>query len=111
MAQGWEVAAHSETHPDLTKVDDAQLRDEVVGSRAKLQTLFHVPVEFFCYPAGRLDDRVVAAVRDAGYSGATTTALGVATPTDMFRLDRIRVNRSDGLEGLVEKLRSLHATS
>jgi len=50
-------------------------------------------------------------VRDAGYSGATTTALGVATRTDMFRLDRIRVNRSDGLEGLVEKLRSLHATS
>jgi peptidoglycan/xylan/chitin deacetylase (PgdA/CDA1 family) len=111
MAQGWEVAAHSETHPDLTKVDDAQLRDEVSGSRAKLQALFHVPVEFFCYPAGRLDDRVVAAVRDAGYSGATTTALGVATPTDMFRLGRIRVNRSDGLEGLVEKLRSLHATS
>ena len=76
IAAGWEVASHSATHPDLRKIDDAALRQEVAGSRATLQKLLHVPVEFFCYPAGRLDDRVVAAVRAAGYSGATTTALG-----------------------------------
>jgi peptidoglycan/xylan/chitin deacetylase (PgdA/CDA1 family) len=111
MTEGWEVAAHSETHPDLTKVDDAQLREEVAGSRAKLRGLFNAPVEFFCYPAGRLDERVVAAVRDAGYSGATTTALGLGTPADMFRLARIRINRSDGVGGLAEKLRSLGVTA
>ena len=59
----------------------------------------------------RLDDRVVAAVRAAGYSGATTTALGVAQPADMFRLARVRVDRSDGVDGLVAKLRSLGAVS
>jgi peptidoglycan/xylan/chitin deacetylase (PgdA/CDA1 family) len=109
IAAGWEVASHSATHPDLRTIDDAALQAEVAGSRATLQKLLHVPVEFFCYPAGRLDDRVVAAVRAAGYSGATTTALGLAQPADMFRLARVRVDRSDGVAGLVAKLRSLGA--
>ena len=63
-----------------------------------------MPVDFFCYPAGRLNDTVVAAVRAAGYLGATTTAPGLATPSDMFRLNRVRVDRSDGVAGLAAKL-------
>jgi hypothetical protein len=51
----------------------------------------------------------VAAVRAAGYSGATTTALGLARPADLFRLARVRVDRSDGVDGLVGKLRALGA--
>ena len=110
IAAGWEVAAHSLTHPDLTTVSAEQLRHEVAGSRAALRRMFHVPVDFFCYPAGRLDDRVVAAVQAAGYLGATTTAYGLARPADMFRLARVRVDRSDGVEGLAAKLEALRAT-
>jgi peptidoglycan/xylan/chitin deacetylase (PgdA/CDA1 family) len=106
IAEGWEVAAHSITHPDLTRVSATQLQAEVAGSRATLRRKFHVPVSFFCYPAGRYDDRVVAAVRAAGYLGATTTAYGLARPGDMFTLKRVRVNRSDGVAGFVSKLRA-----
>jgi hypothetical protein len=35
--------------------------------------LFGVPANFFCYPSGRYDPTVIAAVRDAGYLAATTT--------------------------------------
>jgi peptidoglycan/xylan/chitin deacetylase (PgdA/CDA1 family) len=59
---GWEIDAHSLTHPDLTAVGDAQLESEVAGSRREIQRTFHVPADFFCYPAGRYDARVVAAV-------------------------------------------------
>jgi peptidoglycan/xylan/chitin deacetylase (PgdA/CDA1 family) len=111
IADGWEVAAHSLTHPDLTKIGAEQLRHEVAGSRAALRKMFHVPVDFFCYPAGRLDGRVVAAVQAAGYVGATTTAPGIARPTDMFRLARVRVNRSDGVTGLAARLRAVGVTS
>jgi len=62
-----------------------------------------------CYPAGRLDENVVQAVRSAGYSGATTTAPGLATPADMFRLNRVRVDRSDGVAGLAAKLHAAGA--
>jgi peptidoglycan/xylan/chitin deacetylase (PgdA/CDA1 family) len=54
---------------------------EVAGSRAILRSRFGAPVDFFCYPAGRYDARVVDAVRRAGYLGATTTLEGLARPT------------------------------
>lgn len=109
IAEGWELAAHTLTHPDLMSVSAAQLRREVAGSRVALRRMFHVPVNFFCYPAGRLDDRVVAAVQAAGYEGAVTTAYGLAQPTDLFRLARVRVSRSDGVDGLAAKLAALGA--
>jgi peptidoglycan/xylan/chitin deacetylase (PgdA/CDA1 family) len=104
---GWEVDAHSLTHPDLTTVGDGQLRNEVAGSRKQIRTTFHVPVDFFCYPAGRYDARVIAAVREAGFFGATSTEFGLARPSDPYTLDRIRINGHDGLRGFASKLTSL----
>jgi peptidoglycan/xylan/chitin deacetylase (PgdA/CDA1 family) len=103
-AAGWEIDAHTMTHPDLTTVDPAQLRYQVAGSRAAIRRMFHQPVDFFCYPSGRYDDAVVAAVRGAGFLGATTTNEGFARPDSLFTLDRVRVNGSDGVAGLAAKL-------
>jgi hypothetical protein len=66
-----------------------------------------VPVSFFCYPAGRFDTRVIAAVRRAGYLGATTTLYGLATPSRPYELRRVRVSRSDGLAGFAAKIERL----
>jgi peptidoglycan/xylan/chitin deacetylase (PgdA/CDA1 family) len=105
----WEIDAHTLTHPDLTTVGDAQLRHEVAGSRKAIRDLFHVPVDFFCYPAGKYDARVIAAVRRAGFFGATTTDFGLARPSRPYTLDRVRVSGSDGVAGFVAKLRSAGA--
>ena len=107
LAAGWEVDAHTLTHPDLTAVDDARLKREVAGSRASIRRRFHLPVDFFCYPSGRYDARVIAAVQAAGFLGATTTQYGLARATDLYTLARVRVNRSDGVNGLAARLRSL----
>lgn len=107
IAAGWELDAHSITHPDLTQVDDARLWQEVNGSRVELQRMFHVPVDFFCYPSGRYDTRVEMAVRRAGYLGATTTNYDLARPRDIYTLGRIRINASDSLTVFATKLQSL----
>jgi peptidoglycan/xylan/chitin deacetylase (PgdA/CDA1 family) len=107
LAAGWELDAHTITHPDLTHVGDAQLWNEVHGSRVELQRMFHVPVDFFCYPSGRYNAHVVAAVRRAGYLGATTTNYGLARPHDLYTLSRIRINGSDRVNGFARKLQSL----
>lgn len=104
IAAGWEIDAHTMTHPDLTTVDAAQLHYEVAGSRVAIRRRFHQPVDFFCYPSGRYDDAVVAAVRAAGFLGATTTNEGFARRGSLFTLDRVRVNGSDGVAGLAAKL-------
>jgi peptidoglycan/xylan/chitin deacetylase (PgdA/CDA1 family) len=90
LRAGWELGDHTATHPDLTTVGADALRAEVIDSKADLEALFGVPVDFFCYPYGRLDDDVVQAVRDAGFLAATTTVRGRASAADdPFRLDRI----------------------
>jgi peptidoglycan/xylan/chitin deacetylase (PgdA/CDA1 family) len=109
IAAGWEIDAHTLTHPDLTTVDPAELRREVAGSRAAIRRMFHVPVDFFCYPAGRYDAAVLAAVRAAGFLGATTETEGLARPHSLDTLDRVRVNGSDGVSGFAAKLRALRA--
>lgn len=109
VAAGWEVDDHTITHPDLRTLSDAQLHREVAGSRAMLHRISGAPVDFFCYPAGRYDARVVAAVRAAGYLAATSTRFGFARPQDGFTLARVRVDGSDGPDGVVRKVAQLAA--
>lgn len=110
IAAGWEIDAHSMTHPDLPTVGDAQLKAELVGSRKIIQKLFKVPVNFFCYPAGKNDARVQAATKAAGYLGATTVDPGIASKKDNpYALPRVRVNGDDTPEAVVQRLRDLGA--
>jgi peptidoglycan/xylan/chitin deacetylase (PgdA/CDA1 family) len=104
---GWEIDAHSLTHPDLSSLSGKALVREVSGSRREIGRLFGVVPRFFCYPAGRYDAEAVAAVKAAGFDGATTTELGLARPTTPFALARIRVDRGDGVAGLARKLTAL----
>ncbi len=106
IAAGWEVAAHTIHHLDLTELDAAQLKEEVAGSRAILRRDYGVPVKNFCYPAGRFDSTVIAAVKAAGYTGATTEVAGYADREHPYELDRYEILGSGGLAGMVSDLRS-----
>ena len=98
QAAGMEVGAHSRTHPRLTACTDAELQSELAGSKADLEALMGAPVTQFCYPYGDLDTRVADAVRQAGYSAATTTQRGRSRPgDDAMLLRRILVSGSNML--------------
>ena len=104
LRAGWELGSHTMTHPDLPTIGAEQLHEEVADSRQLLRRRFHVPVDAFCYPAGKYDDAVVAAVERAGYRTATTVDPGLAGPGDRFRLPRVRVNGTDGADTLMRQL-------
>jgi peptidoglycan/xylan/chitin deacetylase (PgdA/CDA1 family) len=106
IAAGWELAAHTIHHLDLTELDSEQLEEEVAGSRKLLQDEFKVPVKNFCYPAGQFDGTVIAAVEAAGYVGATTEIPGYATKDSPYELARFEILGSSGVEGLAEDLES-----
>jgi len=94
-AAGMEVGAHSRTHLRLTGCTDAELQDEIAGSKADLEALIEEPVTQFCYPYGDLDERVVAATRQAGYDAATTVQRGRArSGDDVMLLRRVLVSGS-----------------
>jgi peptidoglycan/xylan/chitin deacetylase (PgdA/CDA1 family) len=99
MAAGWEIGAHTVTHPDLTTLSGAELEAEIGGSKRALERRLGTEIDFFCYPSGRYDEETIAAVRDAGFTGATTTEAGFAHREQPFELSRIRVNGSEGVDG------------
>ncbi|MFL5895796.1 MAG: polysaccharide deacetylase family protein [Thermoleophilaceae bacterium] len=104
IASGWEVDSHTISHPDLTSVDAQRLRYELVASRRELRRRFGVRADFFCYPSGRYNSAVIAAVKAAGYRAATTTVEGYADPASLFALERMRVNDTDTAASVLQRL-------
>lgn len=104
VSAGWEVASHSITHPDLRNLSGASLTEEIAGSRQLLERELGIKIENFCYPAGMYHDDAIAAVKAAGYRGATTVNSGLAAREMPFELNRIRIDRGDGAAALAGKL-------
>jgi peptidoglycan/xylan/chitin deacetylase (PgdA/CDA1 family) len=106
IAAGWELAAHTIHHLDLTELGPEELQEEVEGSREILQEEFKAPVNNFCYPAGQFDGTVVKAVEAAGYTGATTEISGFAEKNKPYELARLEILRESHVAGLAADLKS-----
>jgi peptidoglycan/xylan/chitin deacetylase (PgdA/CDA1 family) len=65
--QGIEVAAHSHWHPQLDRIPDADVADEVSRSKALLEDELGLPVRGFAYPFGYWNRAARGAVANAGY--------------------------------------------
>jgi peptidoglycan/xylan/chitin deacetylase (PgdA/CDA1 family) len=70
QSAGWELGAHTRTHPDLTTLDDVRLENEIRGSREALSSMFHDSIATFCYPYHRRSPAVEAHVAAAGFRAA-----------------------------------------
>ena len=92
-ARGHILAAHTKTHPWLTTIGDgAQLHDEIAGSKAALEKGLGRTAEFFAYPHGQYNDRVVAEVKKAGFRAARGTWWGTEySAGDLYGLKAILV--------------------
>jgi len=71
-AEGWELGAHTVTHPDMSQIDQAACLREVTESRATLEELTGKPVRTFAYPFCKYGDAALAAVAEAGFDAAVT---------------------------------------
>ena len=105
LDDGWGLESHSVSHADLTRLHGAALRRELLTSRRRLEALFDVRIDFFCYPYGIYSRRIKLAVRRAGYLAATGTRFGAATPRELFALPRIYCYGGESLRVLGERLR------
>ena len=93
-ASGVEFGAHTKTHPILSALTDPEeLREEIAGSKARIESELDRPVLHFCYPNGKMRDIGLAAaetVRAAGMRTAVTAESGLnRVHQDPFLLLRI----------------------
>jgi peptidoglycan/xylan/chitin deacetylase (PgdA/CDA1 family) len=94
-AAGWEIASHTHTHPRLVTIGDEELREELAGSKARIEEALGKPCRSLAYPFGEVDERVVEAARGAGYAAAGGLAESRAPVSDL-NWPRTGVWRSDG---------------
>ena len=107
LAAGNWIGSHTLTHPFLTQLAPAAAREEITASKRRLENLFGVAVEHFCYPYGDWNERVRDLVMEAGYRTACTTQFGFSTPeTHRFELPRLTARYpSRKLKNVVDWLR------
>jgi peptidoglycan/xylan/chitin deacetylase (PgdA/CDA1 family) len=92
VAAGWELDTQGYSHADLPALDASGLRRQIDLAVRLIERRYGVRPRWFCYPSGRYDAAVIAAVRAAGFVGATTVVPGWADRSDdPFRLPRLRV--------------------
>ena len=92
IAAGWELDTQGLTSSTITGSDTTRLTSDLTSARQTLRSRYGVPVNWFAYPSGSYDDSAVAAVRAAGFAGATTISPGWADPqSNRFRLPRLEV--------------------
>ena len=108
QASGWEVGAHTRTHPHLEQLVEEEAYAEIVGSKADLEQQMDCAVHTFCYPFGRYNAMTPRLVETAGFIGACTTHKQWATAShDPLLLPRIGISRG-GMAGFVYRLSIRH---
>lgn len=97
--QGIEIGSHTVDHVDLTRQSNGGVEYQLTTSKVTLERLLGHPVLSFCYPYGKVNAPVAAAVAAAGYRYATTTRWGAyRSQSDRYYWGRIRVTGGESLE-------------
>ena len=97
-AAGFEIQSHTRTHPRLSGLDPAQLRDELAGSRQALQELLQSPVNVIAYPWSDYNHATIEMAQETGYDAGVMLRRRANFPdTPMHELRRIGVNHETRL--------------
>ncbi len=107
---GFEVGAHSMSHPHLDKVSTDDCNKELSGSRQKLEEVLGHEVRHMAYPFGDYNERVKTLVDECGYVTACTTEEGIASlNNDMLTFPRLNMGMDAELLNFLCKINSAHS--
>lgn len=89
---GHEIANHSMTHADLSRLTREELETEIIGAADVMEQTLGFRPETFCYPFGRYNQLTLGVVRDSGHQAAVTTRFGLRhNYFERFGLERVRI--------------------
>ena len=94
---GIEIGPHTRTHPSLTRIPEAQLHEEIAGSKQRVEQMLGISCRTFCYPNGTPDDvneRIKAEVTDAGFLAAAVAYFDRGVLKDTLEVRRYAVGDS-----------------
>jgi len=100
-----EIGAHTRHHPNLPDISNADVVNEIKGSKADLEQRLKKPVNWFAYPYGSYSTFITQTVRDAGFKGAASTVYGtIQTKDSLFLFPRIMVDGRFTLDNIARRI-------
>lgn len=102
---GIEIASHTVDHANLARMSFGSTSYQVTQSKHLLEQMLGHPVLDFAYPSGQFNGQTMAAVRQAGYDTAVTTAQSTThSLIDRYAWGRVRVGGGESLEEFIANL-------
>lgn len=87
--QGYQIGAHTKTHPDLTCLTLERAEEEILGSKQAIERALSADVSTFAFPYGLTNGRITQLVKKH-YACAVGTDLAIAgTNTNLFNISRV----------------------
>lgn len=91
---GFEIAAHSLTHPNMNLIPPEQQLLELKKSKNILEDIIGDVINGFAYPAGHESEQLIQQVKASGYKYAVGTRKGVNRNFNPFSIERFGVAES-----------------
>lgn len=90
---GWDIQAHSCTHPAHAGLPAPELQMELLKSRRLIEQQLGTTVEFYAFPFGNYDRPALRTLHKVGYAAGFSVHGGPIDPdSDRRRLPRIEIN-------------------
>ena len=86
---GVQIGSHTRTHPDLTRLSPAAMRDEIHGSADVIEANIGAHPSVFAYPYGSVDGTIATIVADSYQHACTTEFKSIDDSVQTARLPRL----------------------
>ncbi len=101
---GWEIGAHTLSHPNLTQISAEQAFEEMTLSKKNIEETLQTKIISFAYPYGSLNENLKELAKKAGFDFAVATDTGgMHLEHDYFQIFRVNVFPEDDFFALYKK--------
>lgn len=86
---GWEVGSHTNTHANLYDLTENDLVDEILNSKKAIEDRLQIKVNYFAYPKGKYNEKIINLVKKSGYTKAFTVDSGFYDDKNSYKITRL----------------------
>lgn len=101
---GWQIEAHTVSHPNLNELTAKQLENELRESKRQLEEILNHPVNYLAYPFGTYTEQIIQESKAAGYLMGFTTDRGWAKEEEPYQIQRVYCYANMGVDELKRRM-------
>lgn len=91
--EGFEIGAHTMSHPNLAELPEAKIKQEIIQSKKEIEELLGEEILSFAYPYGGVNETAESVVKNAGFKYGCGVYTGPPKfGENLFDIRRLAIN-------------------